>query len=97
MKIQTNQNWELLLFSKMKDQTIYTLNYSKFKPLFCQMRIGMLPLEIERGRHTGGWDGICKLCKSDIEDEIHFVCPTLQTICHRSCSNICLCHNEPII
>ena len=58
---------------------------SKYKrSLFCQLRIGILPLEIETGRHyrLKLEDRICKICEEAIEDEIHFLCmcPGLKNI-----------------
>ena len=46
-----------------------------------------MPLEIESGRYTRKKlsERLCKLCNSDVEDEVHFIClcPTLNNI--RSC------------
>ena len=63
-------------------------NLSKSKrSLISQLRIGILPLEIESGRYTRKKlsERLCKLCNSDVEDEVHFIClcPTLNNI--RSC------------
>ena len=83
-----HQDWQFKLPSKPKLRTFaffneqiehkdYVETYSKSKrSIFCQLRIGILPLEIELGRYfrTNVSERICKLCKQDIEDEIHFVC-----------------------
>ena len=70
------------------------------KYLIIQLRIGILPLEIATGRYTRKKveDRICKLCKLDIEDEIHFVCvcPKLQAIHYKHYNNICSCQNDSI-
>ena len=46
------------------------------RSIFAQLRVGILPLEIEVGRYyrIKVENRICKLCKEDIEDEIHFMC-----------------------
>ena len=53
-------------------------NISKFKrSLLTQLRIGILPLEIETGRYSrvALENRMCQICKENfIEDEIHFVC-----------------------
>ena len=52
--------------------------------MFLYCHTGILPLEIEAGRYTRKKleDCVCKLCKSHVEDEIHFlcVCPLLTTV-----------------
>ena len=66
-----------LFKNEIKTEDYILSNISKFKrSLLCQLRIGILPLEIETGRYTRKKveDRICKLCKSDVEDEVHFVC-----------------------
>ena len=71
------------------------------RSLLCQLRIGILPLEIETGRYTRKKveDIICKLCKLDIEDEIHFVCvcPKLQAIRCKYYNKICSRQNDSIL
>ena len=44
-------------------------------------------------------DRICKLCKLNIEDEIHFVCvcPKLQAIRYKYYNKICSCQNDSIL
>ena len=44
-------------------------------------------------------DRICKLCKLDIEDEIHFVCvcPKLQAIRRKYYNKICSRQNDSIL
>ena len=58
-------------------------NMSRHKrSIFSQFRIGILPLEIESGRYTRKSldERICKLCKTDIEDEIHFLCNCISLV-----------------
>ena len=53
------------------------INCSKYKrSLLAQLRIGILPLEIETGRYyrINPENRICKLCKKYVEDEFHFIC-----------------------
>ena len=83
-----HQDWQFKLPSKLKLRTFaffreliehedYAKKYSKNKSsIFCQLRFGILPLEIELGRYvrTNVSERICKLCKQDKEDKIHFVC-----------------------
>ena len=62
-------NFETELFIKQR--------IPKFqRSIFAQLRVGILPLEIEVGRYyrIKVENRICKLCKEDIEDEIHFMC-----------------------
>ena len=51
--------------------------------MFTKFRISAHKLEIERGRYIGlqTEDRICKLCRNNIEDEVHFLleCQALQT------------------
>lgn len=53
------------------------------RALFTQLRLGVLPLEIETGRYHSIPldDRICKLCNNGVEDPIHFIClcPTYNT------------------
>ena len=88
-----------LFKNEMKTEEYILSNIPKCKQsLLCQLRIGILPLEIETGRYTRKKveDRICKLCKLDIEDEIHFVCvcPKLQTIRYKYYNKICSCQND---
>ena len=56
----------------------YTCKRERF--LFTQLRVGILPLEIETGRYRGIAieERLCQFCKSLVEDEVHFLC-----ICRR--------------
>ena len=70
-----HKDWQFKLPSKPKLRTFaffkeqieyedYVKTYSKSKrSIFCQLRIGILPLEIELGRYvrTNVWERICKL------------------------------------
>ena len=92
-----HQEWQFNLPSKSKlrtfgffkeqiEQEDHVKTYLKSKrSIFCQLRIGILPLEIELGRYvrTNVSEGICKLCKQDIEDKIHFVCVCPELDCVR--------------
>ena len=78
---------KLVLFKDAKD----TLSLSKYmsvinnrekRRLLSKLRLGILPLEIEKGRRSNlpRNDRHCKLCDTDqVEDEIHFLftCPSL--------------------
>ena len=46
------------------------------RSIIAQLRFGILPLKIETGRFQGLPidQRICELCRSAVEDEIHFVC-----------------------
>ena len=73
------------LFKQDMETEAYIKTYSKSKrSILCQLRIGILPLEIELGRYVRLKinERTCKLCKKDVEDEIHFVCvcPALELI-----------------
>ena len=52
------------------------------RSLLAKLRGGSAMLEIETGRYTGlpAEQRLCKLCKSDVGDEAHFIltCPALQ-------------------
>ena len=66
-----------LLFNEEMETEGYIKTYSKSKcSTLCQLRIGILPLEIEFSHYVRLKinERICKLCKKDVEDEIHFVC-----------------------
>ena len=76
---------KLIFFKNAKD-TLCLSNYlskiksRKTRSLISKLRLGVFPLEIEKGRRRGlaREDRICKLCNSDkVEDEIHFIfeCP----------------------
>ena len=91
-----------LFKNEIKTEEYILSNIPKYKrSLLCQLRIGILPLEIETGRYTRKKveDRICKLCKLDIEDEIHFVCvcPKLQAIRCKYYNKICSRQNDSIL
>ena len=68
------------LFKQDMETEAYIKTYSKSKrSILCQLRIGILPLEIELGRYVRLKinERTCKLYKKDVEDEIHFVCVCL--------------------
>ena len=46
------------------------------RSIFAQLRLGILPLEIETGRFRNipSESRMCHFCKNEIEDELHFVC-----------------------
>ena len=46
------------------------------RSLMSQLRCGVLPLEIERGRYHGTKvsERLCKFCTDQVEDEFHFIC-----------------------
>ena len=81
---------KLLFFKNAKD----TLNLSNYllkiknreaRVLLSKLRLGVLPLEIEKGRRKGLIKElrICQFCSgSKIEDEVHFLfdCPSFQNI-----------------
>ena len=73
------------LFKQDMETEAYIKTYSNSKcSILCQLRIAILPLEIELGRYVRLKinERTCKLCKKDVEDEIHFVCvcPVLELI-----------------
>ena len=57
------------------------INIRKFRHAFAQFRSGVHTLEIERGRYFNipREQRKCKLCFTEVEDEIHFLlkCPLL--------------------
>ena len=62
-----------------------TPNQSEGKrSLISQLRVGILPLEIESGQYIRKKlnERLCRLCKSNVEDEIHFICscPNLNNV-----------------
>lgn len=66
------------LYKYDKSSEIYTKsNVKKYhRSVFAQFRCGILPLEIEIGRYRNIplEKRICQLCKTTVEDEIHFLC-----------------------
>ena len=60
-----------------------TIKSREKRRLLSKLRLGVLPLEIEKGRRSNldRSDRLCKLCTTaQVEDEIHFLfrCPTLE-------------------
>ena len=54
-----------------------TSNLSKGKrSLISQLRVGILPLEVESGRYVRKklTERLCKMCHHNVEDEIYFIC-----------------------
>ena len=55
-----------------------------FQKLLCKIRISCHPLAVETGRYsnTPRAQRLCPLCKSDIEDEYHFllICPAYDSV-----------------
>ena len=86
------QNESKLVFYKNAKDTLSLSSYlnniknRNSRTLLSKLRLGVLPLEIEKGRRekikVPRENRFCKLCNSDnkIEDEIHFLfeCPALQ-------------------
>ena len=61
---------------------ISVINNKEKRRLLSQLRLGVLPLEVEKGRRSNliRNDRYCKLCHTEqVEDEIHFLftCPSL--------------------
>ena len=53
------------------------MTHSKMsRSIFAQLRLGILPLEIETGRFRNipSESRMCHFCKNEIEDQLHFVC-----------------------
>ena len=53
------------------------MTHSKMsRSIFAQLRLGILPLEIETGRFRNipSENRMCHFCKNEVEDELHFVC-----------------------
>ena len=78
-----------LVYFKNSKETLSPSNYlNKIKNreqrrLLAKLRLGVLPLEIEKGRRSNllRSDRLCKLCSTaQVEDEIHFLfrCPSLE-------------------
>ena len=66
-----------------KSESYVKMAHSKMsRSIFEQLRLGILPLEIETGRFRNipSEYGMCHFCKNDIEDELHFVCVCLFTV-----------------
>ena len=64
---------------------MYKQNRKK-RSFVAQLRLGILPLNIEVGRFRGVKleERICEICKNNsIEDEFHFVCVCSAYICFR--------------
>ena len=84
---EINQKNKLRTYRLFKNKFSFEqyLNIDNFKTrnILCKFRIGMHNLEIETGRHFNVkvTDRICKLCKKEVEDEIHFLltCEKLTT------------------
>ena len=63
-----------------KRESYVKMTHSKMsRSIFAQLRLGILPLDIETGRfrHIPSESRMCHFCKNEIEDELHFVyvCP----------------------
>ena len=67
------------------------LNIRKFRHFYFSLKIGSLDLEVNRGRYYNipRDERVCKLCKSNIEDEYHFMmkCPFYQDLRQKHLSN----------
>ena len=50
-------------------------NLSRFERSLSQIRLGILPLKVETGRFTNIplQNRICDICKTSVEDELHFL------------------------
>ena len=60
-----------------KSESYVKMAHSKMsRSIFAQLRLGILPLEIETGRFRNipSESRMCHFCKNEIEDELHFVC-----------------------
>ena len=84
-----DSEWREALQNKPKLRTYITLKTNfdtekyvkkytckRERSLFAQLRVGILPLEIETGRYWGIAieQRLCHFCKSLVEDEAHFLC-----------------------
>ena len=78
-----------LVHFKSAKETLSLSNYllriknREKRRLLSKLRLGVLPLEVEKGRRSNlhRSDRLCKLCHTEqVEDEIHFLfkCPALQ-------------------
>ena len=82
-----NSEVKLHLFADAKDtisisKYITSINNRRKRSILCKLRMGVLDLEIERGRRVGTSraERFCKLCNQrKVEDAIHFTmeCPAL--------------------
>jgi hypothetical protein len=90
---QMNTEWKQHVLSKPKLRTYmkfkaeygveqYVLNQTltrRERSLFSQLRFGILPLKIETGRYyrIPSEERFCEICKTVVEDELHFIliCP----------------------
>ena len=88
LAMQVNE-WREALLNKPKLRTYITFKtifytekyFQKYTckreiSLFAQLHVGILPLEIEKGRYRGIAieERLCQFCKSLVEDEVHFLC-----------------------
>ena len=97
LKDQYLQSWyaELADSSKFCLYKVYKLHYEymtylkclyirKFRHTLSKFKSGCHNLEIEIGRHHGlpSHDRLCRLCKDEVENEIHFMlqCPVYESI-----------------
>ena len=84
-----DNDWREALQNKQKLSTYITLKTNFYtekyvqkytckreRSLFAQLRVGILPLEIETGRYRGIAieERLYQFCKSLVEDEVHFLC-----------------------
>ena len=85
-KQELNTKVKLEKYTQMKNsiecEKYVKINLDKEKcSLLCQLRSGILPLqlEIQRYNNTLRQDRLCKLCKTTVECELHFLfdCPKL--------------------
>ena len=88
---------KLHLYSKVKSDwgvaSHVRCNLSKFKrSLITQLRLGMLGIEVEVGRYNCVLkeERVCKLCKLDVEDEIHFLFECRNNNIHEKFSKVML-------
>ena len=86
-KMQTESK---LMYFKNSKQTLSLSNYltkisnRNSRTLLSKLRLGVLPLEIEKGRHhnLSRNERICQFCQTNsVEDELHFLfdCPAFDT------------------
>ena len=85
-----NDESKLLYFKNAKQKLSLSSYLLKIKSrdkrsLFAKFRLGVLPLEIEKGRRYKliRSDRICKFCNTqEVENELHFIftCPSLETV-----------------
>ena len=67
----------VMLKNIFKSERFVKMAHSKMScSIFPQLRLGILPLEIETGRfqNISSESRMCHFCKNEIEDELHFVC-----------------------